>query len=126
MHAYVCIHTCISTVIYGSTWICLSCLSAKTECNAAWHVTVMHDSALLPQSSKMHWCIVCIHAAYLQGMSAASDLCVVRSLGAHAQTKKAVQEPGSHKDFWMNALGVLAVAVLSILFAKGKLKVRTT
>lgn len=46
-------------------------------------------------------------------------------LGAHAQTKKAVQEPGSHKDFWMNALGVLAVAVLSILFAKGKLKVRT-
>jgi hypothetical protein len=47
------------------------------------------------------------------------------SLGAHAQTKKAVQEPGNHKDFWMNALGVLAIAVLSILFAKGKLRVRT-
>lgn len=47
------------------------------------------------------------------------------SLGAHAQTKKAVQEPGSHKDFWMNAFGVLAIAVLSILFAKGKLRVRT-
>lgn len=46
-------------------------------------------------------------------------------LGAHAQTKKAVQEPGNHKDFWMNALGVLAIAVLSILFAKGKLRVRT-
>lgn len=46
-------------------------------------------------------------------------------LGAHAQTKKAVQEPGSHKDFWMNAFGVLAIAVLSILFAKGKLRVRT-
>lgn len=46
-------------------------------------------------------------------------------LGAHAQTKQAVQEPGNHKDFWMNALGVLAVAVLSILFAKGKLRVRT-
>ncbi|DBB18035.1 TPA: hypothetical protein ACH3X3_003028 [Trebouxia sp. C0006] len=46
-------------------------------------------------------------------------------LGAHAQTKKAVQEPGNHKDFWMNTLGVLAIAVLSILFAKGKLRVRT-
>ena len=52
-------------------------------------------------------------------------LVYARSLGAHAQTKKAVQEPGSHKDFWMNAFGVLAIAVLSILFAKGKLRVRT-
>ena len=45
------------------------------------------------------------------------------SLGAQAQTKKAVQS--KNKEFWMNALGVLAVAVLSILFANGKLKVRT-
>ena len=53
------------------------------------------------------------------------DTLAVCSMGAHAQTKKAVREPSQNKEFWMNALGVLAVAVLSILFAKGKLRVRT-
>lgn len=46
-------------------------------------------------------------------------------IGAHAHTKKAVQDPKDHKEFWMNALGVVAMAVLTMLFAKGKLRVRT-
>ncbi|KAL3148061.1 hypothetical protein ABBQ38_014347 [Trebouxia sp. C0009 RCD-2024] len=46
-------------------------------------------------------------------------------LGAHAQTKKAVQEQSKNKEFWMSALGVLAIAVLSILCSKGRVKVRT-
>ena len=50
---------------------------------------------------------------------------LICSNGAHAHTKKAVQEPSNHKDFWMNALGVVAIAVLTMLFAKGKLRVRT-
>ena len=46
-------------------------------------------------------------------------------MGAHAQTKKAVQEQSKNKEFWMSALGVLAIAVLSILCSKGKVRVRT-